>query len=116
MFDESTINRTQVQLWYNRFKEGREEVIDDKNIEAWKKTVLDKHRITLREVPDDIGISFGFTDVLSMKHAAAKSAPKLPTKTKTTSHRHRSGDVSDVQRRSTLKPKPNHPSGSVQKS
>ena len=28
-FGESTISRTQVQLWYNRFKEGREDVKDD---------------------------------------------------------------------------------------
>ena len=27
-FDKSTMNRTQVQLWYNRFKEGREVVND----------------------------------------------------------------------------------------
>ena len=25
-FGESTMSRTQVQLWYNRFKEGRENV------------------------------------------------------------------------------------------
>ena len=28
-FGESTMSRTQVQLWYNRFKEGREDVNDD---------------------------------------------------------------------------------------
>ena len=28
-FDKSTMSRTQVQLWYNRFKEGREHVNDD---------------------------------------------------------------------------------------
>ena len=28
-FGESTISRTQVQLWYNRFKKGREDVNDD---------------------------------------------------------------------------------------
>ena len=28
-FNESNIGRTQVQLWYNRFKEGREDVNDD---------------------------------------------------------------------------------------
>ena len=63
--------RTQVQLWYNRFKEGREDVNDDyrpgrpstpitdENIEAVKKIILDNRRITIREVADDIGISFG---------------------------------------------------------
>ena len=28
-FGGSTMSRTQVQLWYNRFKEGREHVNDD---------------------------------------------------------------------------------------
>ena len=48
-FGESTMSRKQVQLWYNRFKEGREDVNDDaragsprtsttfENIEAVKK-------------------------------------------------------------------------------
>ena len=51
-FDESTINRKQVQLWYNRFKESREDVNDDAhpghpsmsitndNIKAVKKMIL----------------------------------------------------------------------------
>ena len=29
VFGESTISRTQVHLWYNRFKKGREDVNDD---------------------------------------------------------------------------------------
>ena len=85
--DESTMSRTQVQLWYNRFKEGREDINDDarpglpststtdENIEAVKKMILDNHRITIREVADDVGILFGscqaiFTDVLGMQRAA----------------------------------------------
>ena len=63
--DKSPVSRTQVQLWYNRFKEGREDVNDDarpgwpsrlttdENIEAVKKIILDNHRITIREVDDD---------------------------------------------------------------
>ena len=55
------MSRTQVQLLYNRFKEGRENVNDDnrpgrpststifKDIEAVKKTILDNRRITIRE-------------------------------------------------------------------
>ena len=65
------MSRTQVQLWYNRFKKGREEVNDDactgrpststtnENIEAVKKLTLDNRRITITEVVDDVGISFG---------------------------------------------------------
>ena len=48
-FGESTMSRTQVQLWYNRFKEGRKDVNDeptpttDENIELVKKMILDNH-------------------------------------------------------------------------
>ena len=80
-FDESTMSRTQFQLWYNRFKEGREDVnhdvgpftsISDENIVAMKKMIRDNHPITTAE---DVGILFGlcqtiFRDVLSMKRAA----------------------------------------------
>ena len=49
------MSRTQVQLWYNQFKEDRENVNDDartgrpsfsttdENIEGVKKTILDNH-------------------------------------------------------------------------
>ena len=44
--------------------------------------ILDNHRITIREVADDVGISFGsclaiFTDVLGMKRAATEIVQKL---------------------------------------
>ena len=70
-FDESTMSRTQVQLWYKQFKEGREDVNDnarpgilststaDWNIAAVKKMILYNRRITIQEVADDAGISFG---------------------------------------------------------
>ena len=55
------MSRTQVQLCYNRFKEGREDVNDDArldrprtsttdgNIEAVMKMILDNRRITIRD-------------------------------------------------------------------
>ena len=54
----------------------------DENIEAVKKMILDNCRITLREVTDDVGISFGscqvnFMDILDMKRVAARIVPKL---------------------------------------
>ena len=92
-FGESTMSRTQVQLWYNWFKKGPEDVNDDvrlghlststtnENIEAVKKMIFDNRRITIRDVADDVVISFGscqaiFTDVWSMKHVTAKIVPK----------------------------------------
>ena len=54
----------------------------DENTEAVKKMILDNRRIIIREVADDVAISFGscqaiFTDVLGMKRAAAKIVLKL---------------------------------------
>ena len=93
-FGEPIMSRTQVQLWYNRFKESRKDINDDtgpgrpststtdENIEAVKKIILNNHRITIREVADDVGISFGscqaiFKDVLDIEGAAAKIVQKL---------------------------------------
>ena len=93
-FDKSIMSKTQVQLWCNWFKEGRTDVNDDdrsgrpsmstidENIEAVKKMILDNPRITIREVTDDIGISFVscqtiFTAVFGMKRVAVKIVPKL---------------------------------------
>ena len=81
-------------MGYNPFKEGQVDVNDDdhpgrpstltsdENIEAVTKMILDNRRITIREIAGDVGISFGssqaiFTDVLSMKRAAAKIVSKL---------------------------------------
>ena len=93
-FGEPTISRTQVQLWYYRFKEDREHVNDnarpdrpstwttDKNIETVIKMILNNRRIIIREVADDVDISFGscqaiFTNFSGMKLAAAKIISKL---------------------------------------
>ena len=93
-FRESTKSKTQVQLWYNRFKEGREDFDEDihpghsstpttcESIEAVKKIILDNCRVTIKEIASDVGISFGschaiLTDVLGMKFVAAKIVPKL---------------------------------------
>ena len=71
-FDESTVSRTQVQLWWP-------EHVD---IEAMKKISLDNRRNTIKEVAEDVGISFGsfqatFMYVLGMYRAAVKIVPKL---------------------------------------
>ena len=83
-FGESTMSRTQVQLWYDRFKEGREYANVNKmskqwKIEAVKKIISDNHYLRdcwwcwriVRLKPSN------FTDVLGIKRAAAKIVPKL---------------------------------------
>ena len=62
---------------------GREDVNDDacpgclsdENIEAVKKTILDNHRITIREVADDVNISFGSCQAILTD--TAKIVPKF---------------------------------------
>ena len=75
-FGVSTMSRIQFQLWYNRFKEGRDDINDDarpglpststtdENIEAVKKMILDNSRITIRDVVDYAGISFGLCQAI----------------------------------------------------
>ena len=82
---------TQVQLRFDHFKKDREDVNNDarpgcpststtnENIDAVKKMILDKHRITIRDVDEDGGIWFDscqaiFTNILGMKRAATKIA------------------------------------------
>jgi len=93
-FGEFSMNKTSVYKWYKRFQEGREDVEDDErpgrpststiddNVEKVKKMIIDNRRIIIREVADDVGISFGscqaiFSNVLGMKRVAAKFVPKL---------------------------------------
>ena len=81
-------------MWYNRFKECCEDVNGDagpgrasvsttvENVEAVKKLILGDRRITIREVVDDVDISFAscqaiFTNVLCMKYAVGVIVPKL---------------------------------------
>jgi DNA-binding Lrp family transcriptional regulator len=67
-------------------KNGRIEVkcntlIIDENVKKVEKMVMNDHRITIREVADEVGISIGschniVSYVLGMKRVAAKSNPK----------------------------------------
>ena len=101
------------------------------------KMILDNRRIAIREVADDVGISFGscqviFENVLGIQRAAAEIVPKLlhfeqkqrcmniAQKMLTTCNddpvllkKVITGEESRVM---TLKPKSNQPNGSVQKS
>ena len=70
-FGDSAMSRARVFEWYNRFKNGREDVEDDKRpgrpstsvtddtVEKVKKMIMNDHRITIREVAEDVGISYG---------------------------------------------------------
>ena len=109
----SYIRRTQVQLCYSRFKEDREDVnaIDDarlgrtsttnENIEAVRKMILDNCPITIREVADDVGISFGscqaiFYGCFRDGRCGSEDCSKIAKFWAITMlHGHSSGDVDD---------------------
>jgi len=93
-YGESTLSKKNVYKWYNLFQEGRENVNDeprsgrpstsktDENVQEVKKIVFKNRRITIREIADDLNISFGscqsiLTDVLGMTRVSAKFVPKL---------------------------------------
>ena len=65
------------------------------------KIFLATRRITIREIADDVGMSFGsgqaiFTDFLVIKHSEVKIVQKmLNFEQKTTSYGYSSGDIDD---------------------
>ncbi|KYQ49655.1 hypothetical protein ALC60_11269 [Trachymyrmex zeteki] len=88
-YGESTLSKKNVYKWYKLFQEGRENVNDeprsgrpstsktDENVQEVKEIVLKNRRITIREIVDDLNISFGscqsiLTDVLGMTRVSAK--------------------------------------------
>ena len=70
-FGEFILSQKSVYKCYKRITERREDVDDDdhpgaattssseENMDTVKKIVLENHRITIREVAEDVGISIG---------------------------------------------------------
>ena len=104
-FGESTISRTQVQLWYNRFKEGREYVNDDARLgrpsTKRRKWFWINVESLLERLLMMFGISLGrFYGCYRHETCGSEDCSRIAKFcAKTTSHGHRSGDVDDVQRR-----------------
>ena len=93
-FGGDTMSKPRVYEWYKRFQEGREDIeddarsgrpstsISDENVEKVKEIVLANRRITIREVAEETGISYGSCEaivvhVLDMKRVAEKFVPKV---------------------------------------
>ena len=67
-YRDQAMDQTIVYKWYRRFKDGREETVDDplsgrpstsktgENVEEIKKIVLENRRITVREIAEEMGI------------------------------------------------------------
>ncbi|UYV84861.1 hypothetical protein LAZ67_X003748 [Cordylochernes scorpioides] len=93
-YGEATLDRSNVYWWYKMFSEGREDVNEeersrrpststtDEKINEVEKIILADHRITFREVAEDLNISIGschsiFINDLGMRRVAAKFVQKL---------------------------------------
>ncbi|UYV73532.1 hypothetical protein LAZ67_10004011 [Cordylochernes scorpioides] len=93
-YGEATLDRSNVYRWYKMFSEGREDVNDeeragrpststtDEKINEVEKMILANHRITVREVAEDLNISIGschsiFINDLGMRRVDTKFVPKL---------------------------------------
>lgn len=94
-FGESALSKTRAYEWYKEFKSGREVVEDlprsgrpstsntDENVAIVKKTVLGNRHVSLREMANELNISYGtvqhiVVDVLGMRRVAARLVPKKP--------------------------------------
>lgn len=83
-YGPATISKTRAYEWYKAFKDGREIVDDlhrsgrpstsntDKNVEEVKKIVLANRHVSIREIANNLSISYGsaqriLVDVLGMK-------------------------------------------------
>jgi hypothetical protein len=95
-FGDECMSRTQFFEWYSRFKTGRTSIdedprsgrtftsTDDVHIHAVRDFILQNRRLTIREIAEDVGISFGscqaiLTEKLKMPRVAAKLVPRVLT-------------------------------------
>ncbi|UYV71886.1 hypothetical protein LAZ67_9000881 [Cordylochernes scorpioides] len=92
-YGDAVMSRRRVFEWYKRFKEGREETADNERsgrpststtpekVEKVLELVREDRRITVREVAEEAGISFGSTqliikDILGVRKLNAVLVPK----------------------------------------
>ncbi|UYV68102.1 hypothetical protein LAZ67_5003066 [Cordylochernes scorpioides] len=94
-YGEAVMSQIRVFDWYKRFKEGREETVDNERsgrpstlttpekVDKVLELVREDRRITVREVAEEAGISFGSTqsimkDILGVGRLNAVLVPKVP--------------------------------------
>jgi hypothetical protein len=93
-FSDDAMGATQIKEWFNCFKDGRTLVDSDQHsgkpstsrnayvIENVHSLILEDHRLSIREISDEVGISAGsalsiLTKDLHMCRLVAKFVPKL---------------------------------------
>ena len=95
-FRDECMSLKQCFEWYSCFKKGRTSIDEDPrsgrpststdnvHIDAVRDLILQNRRLTIREIAEDVGISFGscqaiLTEKLNMHHVAAKFVPRVLT-------------------------------------
>jgi len=95
-FGDECMCQTQCLEWYSHFKTGRTLIdedprsgrpstsTDDVHFDAVHDLILQNCRLTIREIAEDIGISFGscqaiLTEKLNLHHVASKFLPRVLT-------------------------------------
>ena len=96
VYGDAAVTLKTVYKWFDRFRKGFESIDDeersgllstsctDKNIAKVNKMVRSNRRLTIREIADDLHISFGsvqqiLTKDLNMKRVSAKFVPRILT-------------------------------------
>jgi len=112
VFSDDAMGITQIKEWYNRFKDGRMSVESDTRsgrpstsrndelIDQVRTLVVQDHRVTVRELVEEVGISTGsvhsiLTGDLAMRRVSAKFVPKLLTMEQKQFHLEVSQDMLD---------------------
>jgi len=95
-FGDDGMGITQIKEWENQFKDGRTSVESDAHfvrpsttrndelIDQVRTLVMQDHRVTVRELAEEVGISTGsvhsfLTDDSALRRVSAKFVPKLLT-------------------------------------
>ena len=96
VFSNNAMSITQIKEWYNRFKDGHTSVESDAHsnrpstsrndelIDQLRTLVLQDHRVTVRKLVEEVGISTGsvqsiLANDLAMRRVSAKFVRKLLT-------------------------------------
>ena len=95
-FGDNAIKQTTAFEWFKKFKDGRQSVLDDvrigrpvvvrqpAKIEKIRDMIYQNRRITIREIVEEMGVSFGTVqkiihEDLRLKRKASKFVPKILT-------------------------------------
>ena len=92
-YGDQALSKTRTFEWYKMFKDGRESVedephqrrpktsTDEQHVKKIKEMVLENRRLTIRDIADTLGISFGsvqtvLKNILCLRRVKSRLIPK----------------------------------------